>query len=292
MFTRKKNLGDRLKDLFGVGQASDSQFEELEDALLEADIGAKLTVALVESLRVDVKQNNLSGDAIRRHLAAMMEPMLKKADLTIDPLALNCFLFLGVNGVGKTTSIAKLAHRISRDIPKEQIVFAAGDTFRAAASEQLVLHGSRLGIRTVSQGSGADAAAVIFDALESARARKDCLVLADTAGRLHNKTHLVRELEKIDKIARGKSDVYRKILVLDATTGRNGLQQAEVFHQAIGIDALILSKFDSSAKGGMMLSVCRDLGIGIAYVGTGESLDALEVFEPARFARTLLGLQD
>lgn len=292
MFARKKTLGQTIKDLFGMGKGQAEHFEALEDALLEADIGPQLAMELVDEIRNRTSREKLDEQGIKEALAGLIAGSLKVASLEPNDDELYCFLFLGVNGVGKTTSIGKLAHLVKKDFPGKGIVLAAGDTFRAAACQQLETHGQRLGVRTVSQGAGADSAAVIFDALASASARKEGLVLADTAGRLHNKAHLVKELEKVDKIVRQKvsGNHYRKVLVLDATTGRNGVQQAEVFHQAVGVDAIILSKYDSSARGGMVVSICRDLGLGFAYVGTGEAYTDFQPFDPIGFSRNLVGL--
>lgn len=295
MFGKKKSFGDRIRELFKVGVSTESFFEELEDLLLEADLGTRATAEMTEELRQKAKQNKLSSpEDLEAALKESLLARVKTIELKPDPKVLNCFLFLGVNGVGKTTSIAKYASYLKPTYPGG-IVLAAGDTFRAAATEQLVLHGQRLGIRTVSQGSGADAGAVIFDALESAKSREEGLVLADTAGRLHNKAHLVKELEKVDKIVRnklGSTGVYKKILVIDATTGQNGMQQAEVFNEAVGVDAVVLSKYDSSARGGIVVSICGQLGLPIAFVGTGESYGDFAPFSAKDFVERLLTRRD
>jgi fused signal recognition particle receptor len=170
---------------------------------------------------------------------------------------------------------------------------AAGDTFRAAAVEQLAIHAERLGIRTVSQGKGADPGAVIYDAVESARNRGEQLVLADTAGRMHTKADLVAELSKIDRVVTGRAPdaLYQRLLVIDATTGQNGLRQAETFSQAVDIAGIILAKYDSTAKGGILVPIARDLGIPASFIGTGETYDALRVFNPETYVRELLGLE-
>jgi fused signal recognition particle receptor len=292
MFKRKKSFGDRLKELFGIGLGDEEFYEELEDALLEADLGARLSVEVIAAVREQARQQKLkTQEELSALVADLIARGLKGGALAPVPGTLQCFLFLGVNGVGKTTSIAKYAHWVKNSGYGGSVVLAAGDTFRAAATEQLILHGERLGLRTVSQGHNADSAAVIFDALESAKARGDGLVLADTAGRLHNKAHLVKELEKVDKIIRQKlpePGQYKKILVIDATTGQNGLQQAEVFHQAVGVDAVILSKYDSTARGGIVVSICKNLGLPIAFVGTGESYGDLHPFDAREFVDNIL----
>jgi len=193
--------------------------------------------------------------------------------------------------VGKTTTIAKLAQWYRRSQGIESTVLVAGDTFRAAAIDQLRLLGERLGLPVVAQEPGADPGAVIFDGIASARARGAELVIADTAGRLHNREALVKELAKIDRIVRAKApgDASRRLLVLDATTGQNALAQAEVFHAAVGIDALVLAKYDSTAKGGMVVPISRTLGVPFAFVGVGEKPDDLEPFDVERYLESLLG---
>ncbi len=267
-----KSLGDKLKDLFRGGGAGEF-FENLEDVLIEGDVGAASAAAVVDALREESRKNGArTRDTLLPLLKARLGEMVKFAPLEVDPERLNVFLVLGVNGVGKTTTIAKLADYYRREKGINGIVLAAGDTFRAGAVEQLALHGSRLGLRVVGQESGADPGAVIFDAVESAAARGDRLVLADTAGRLHNKTNLVRELQKIDKVVRGRigGGVYRKVLVLDAVTGQNGMRQAEIFHEAVGVDSIVLAKFDGTAKGGVVVAISRELGIPISFLGVGE----------------------
>jgi fused signal recognition particle receptor len=200
------------------------------------------------------------------------------------------FLVLGVNGVGKTTTIAKLAHAY-KNAGIESAV-AASDTFRAAAIDQLKIHGERLGVRVVAHQSGGDPAAVIFDAAESIASRGGGLVLADTAGRLHNKEHLVHELQKIDRIAVSKADenCCKKILVLDATTGQNAARQAEVFHEAVKLDALVLTKYDSTAKGGVLFSIGKELGLPVFRVCFGERYEDIGAFNPETYTNEFLGL--
>jgi fused signal recognition particle receptor len=288
-----KGLGSKLRELFGGGQKDEEFFEELEDLLIEADIGAKATMETVEALREQTRTERISGrQPVLRALKEQLSAYIESYDAEPDPHKLNVFLVLGVNGVGKTTTIAKLAQRYRRSPDDPGVVLAAGDTFRAAAIEQLTMHGDRLGMRTVQQASGADPAAVIFDALESASSRGDRVVLADTAGRMHNRANLVNELQKIDKIVRRKGDdvLYRRILILDATTGQNALRQAEIFHDAVGVDAVILAKYDSTAKGGILIPIGRELGIPCAFLGRGESYDSLEPFDSDRYLDELLGL--
>lgn len=284
-----KRLGARLMELFRPGRDSDEFYEELEDLLIEADIGASLAMEIGDTLR---KRGRL---ATREQLVTALREILLDGlmapSLELDPGTLNIILVLGVNGVGKTTSIAKLARLHQTEWPQAGITIAAGDTFRAAAIEQLEAHGERLGVRVIKQSSGSDAGAVIYDAITSARARGDRLLLADTAGRMHNRADLVRELEKIHAIVLKQDDGsfrYRKLLVIDATTGQNAFQQAEMFHQAVGVDAVMLAKYDSSARGGILVSLSRRIGLGCAFLGTGESYDAIRRFDPERYVDEIL----
>lgn len=204
---------------------------------------------------------------------------------------LNVFLVLGVNGVGKTTTIAKLASYYKKKYSVESVL-AAGDTFRAAAIDQLVFHGEKLGMKVIKQKPGADPGAVIYDTIVNAKAAGKNIVIADTAGRMHNKANLVRELQKIDKIVASKAGEvnYRKVIVIDATTGQNGLRQAEIFHEAVGIDGVILAKYDSMSKGGIVVPVSRELGIPIAFIGIGEKYEDLIPFNKENYVNNLLDI--
>ena len=267
-------------------------YEDLEDLLIEADFGAAAAVQLVDELRErrsGVKEN-WDGERCIDELKAILRPSLVQAPVEPPDEGLGLYLVLGVNGVGKTTTIAKMARRFINE-GKGPVTLAAADTFRAAAVEQLALHARRVGARLVKQDAGSDPGAVVHDALSSALSRKDRVVIADTAGRMHNRTNLVKELAKIDRIAHqkiGKQGVYRKILVIDATTGQNGLRQAEIFNEAVGVDALVISKFDSSARGGPAAAIGRTLGLPFAYIGRGEGLDDLDPFDPDEYLNHLL----
>ena len=290
---KKKGLGARLRALFGGGFGSEESYEELEELLIEADLGAHTAMELVDLLREESRRERAgSRDALIELLARRLEGVVREADLRLDPERLNIILVLGVNGVGKTTSIAKLATHYRDTGQASGIVLAAGDTFRAAAVEQLSIHASRLGVRVVSQGSGADSAAVIYDAIESARSHGDRLMIADTAGRMHTKKNLVEELAKIDRIVstRAPEAAYRRLLVIDATTGQNGFQQAEVFGGAVPIDGILLAKYDSTAKGGILVPIARRLGIPAAFLGVGERYADLVPFSSRHYVRELLDL--
>lgn len=284
----KKSLGQRLKQLFSFSGDEDEFYEELEEMLIEADLGAQFTMELSDRLRAAGGVRD--REALLARLAQELKSELQVANPGLDPERLNVVLLLGVNGVGKTTSLAKLAHHYQREWPEAGICLAAGDTFRAAAVEQLSLHAQRLGLRIVKQSTGSDAGAVIWDALESARARGDRLLFADTAGRMHNRANLVQELEKIHKIIErkgGESVNYRKILVVDATTGQNALRQAEMFHEAVGVDGVLLSKYDSTARGGILVPLARQLGLGCIWIGSGERYEDLTLFDPDAYIEQL-----
>ncbi len=287
-----KKLGERLKALISGGKWDPDFFENLEDALIEGDIGASAAKAVVDELKDLVKR-----EKIRDHkdvvgtLKTLLTEYIISAEIPVDQDGLTVILVLGVNGVGKTTTIAKLAHRYAEVVGRENIILAAGDTFRAAAVDQLKIHGDRLGIRVVSQQQGSDAGSVLFDSIESALSKNACLVIADTAGRMHNKANLVNELQKMDRIIKKKvsSEACHSLLVIDATTGQNGLRQAEIFHEAIGVDSVALTKYDSAAKGGIVVSICRTLNIPFSYMGVGERYEDLKPFDKDLFLDTLLG---
>ncbi len=261
-------------------------FDELEEVLIAADIGASLAAEIVERVRRDAAAR--SGDAVRAALAAVLRDILGEAHvLRLDP-APAVLLILGVNGSGKTTTIGKLAARL-RDEGRT-VLLAAGDTFRAAAIEQLEQWGERVGAPVVRHRAGADPAAVVFDAAQAAAARRADVLIVDTAGRLHTKVNLMEELKKIDRvIARAlPAAPVERLLVLDASTGQNGLAQARHFHQAVGLTGVVLTKLDGTAKGGIVVAVAHELKIPIVYVGIGERANDLVPFDPAAFVSALL----
>jgi len=287
-----KGFGARLKSLFGIKRFDESYFEELEELLIEGDLGSKLTMQISDEVRALVKKKkDLTAKDLQLLVKEQLRPMVHTLHPAIDPNTLNVFLILGVNGVGKTTTIAKIARLYKTQ--GYSVTLAAADTFRAAAIDQLEVHANRVGVRIVKQKSGSDPGAVVFDAITSAQARGDQVLLIDTAGRMHNKEHLVRELAKIDKIVQTKGIDpvhYKKFLVIDSTTGQNGLSQATIFHQAVNLDALILSKYDSLAKGGALVQIGDSLGLPISFVGVGEKYGDLELFEAEPFLDSLVGL--
>lgn len=285
-------LVDRIKGLFGSGKFDEDFWDSLEDLLIEADLGAETVFELVDELKKRSKRDRaVTQDDVIEILKDSVSSHIKAYDFYIDDNDFCVFLFLGVNGAGKTTSIAKFSHYLKKTYDRSDIVLAAGDTFRAGAIEQLKIHGDRLGLRVVAQKHGADPAAVVFDAIESARSRGERIVCADTAGRFHNRSSLMDELAKIDRIVRKKTEdaKYIKFLVIDATTGQNAFRQVEAFNQDIGVDAVILTKFDASAKGGIIVPVCRKLGVPVAFIGTGEKPDDFMAFDRDFYISKLLG---
>jgi len=284
-----KSIGRRIKELFSRSDGSDDFYDDLEDLLVEADFGAAAAVSLVDQLRT-VNKGGTGRDSLVENLKDIIRPALSVADLNPSPDVLALYLILGVNGVGKTTTIAKMAHRFLKS-GAGNVVLAAGDTFRAAAIDQLEIHGERVGARVVKQDHGSDPGAVIYDAVSSAESRGERIIIADTAGRMHNRANLIKELAKIDRIASerlGKNGVYKKILVIDATTGQNGMRQAETFHEAVGVDAVVLTKYDSSAKGGLVAAIGMKMGLPFAYLGRGEGMDDLVPFDPDTYLDELL----
>lgn len=288
----KKTFGSKFKSLFSKGNKNEEFYDELTDILVEGDIGAKTSYEIVSDLEDICKKNKVSDeDGIKQELKKLLLESVKSIELKPESDKLNVWMVLGVNGVGKTTSVAKLA-RLLKTQGLENIVLASADTFRAAAIEQLEMHGNKTGVRVVSHQHGSDPSAVVFDAAEAVKAKGPGLVLADTAGRLHNKDNLVRELQKIDKICRSKADegCYKKIIVIDSTTGQNALRQAEVFNEAVGIDAVIMTKYDSTAKGGCAVSIGKELNIPVAFVCDGEKYENISYFNPSEYIDDFLGI--
>ena len=283
---------EKLKSIFSSRKIDEAFFDELEDTLIEGDLGARLTDEVIETLRREARAERITTiEELQQLMKKLLATYVKTAPVDLAPGGLNVFLVLGVNGVGKTTSIAKLGAWY-RDRGK-RVLFAAADTFRAAAVDQLDIHAERLGMRIVKQSTGSDPGAVVYDALSSAIAHNDDLVLADTAGRMHNKENLMKELQKIDKIIdkRGiPAERYRKLLVIDATTGQNGLSQAMLFNSAVRLDGVILTKYDSAAKGGALVQIGQQLGLPILFVGTGEKYTDIHPFDKDEFLDALVGI--
>lgn len=287
-------FADKLKALFGFGLAKETIFEDLCDLLIEGDMGANLAYKASEELRALCAKERISGEReIRLALKRVLSPFARSAPLDIPLDDLSCILVLGVNGVGKTTTIAKLAAYYKARGMGTGIILAAADTFRAAAIDQLKIHGERLSLRVVAQSQGSDPGAVIYDAIDAAISSQAHMIIADTAGRMHTKQNLVRELEKLNKIvgARIAPNRYHKILVLDATTGQNALAQALAFNDAVSVDAIIVTKHDSSAKGGIVLAIAHALDLPTAFIGFGEKLEDLKPFDGSLFLDEFLALE-
>jgi fused signal recognition particle receptor len=292
----KNPFAELLKNFFAPRKLDDQVFEDLADLLVEGDLGAALAFEVTDKLKSLCKKEKVpDGEGARRVLAGLLEEMLRDAPppgKLPPPGSLGVILLLGVNGVGKTTTAAKLADRY-RSLERRRPILAAGDTFRAAAIDQLKIHGERLGIRVVAHRPGGDPAAVIYDAVESAQAGGGDLIIADTAGRMHTKTALVEELRKIDRVVEAKAGGAGclKWLVLDATTGRNALAQAEIFHRAVRLDGVILSKYDSGAKGGVVFSLAREIKLPVVFLCTGEKYGDIRDFDPRVYAEEFTGVE-
>ncbi len=279
-----------LRALRARGSVDDATWNDLEEALLRADVGVATTTAVLDDLRDRVRAGELRGadaviEALRSDLQSSMAGA-EHAQLTFADGETNVWLFVGVNGVGKTTTIGKVAR--AQAASGRSVLLAAGDTFRAAAGEQLATWAGRVGVEVVQGREGGDPSAVVFDAVQRAAARGNDLVLADTAGRLHTKVNLIEELKKIRRVAdRPPGKVTEVLLVLDATTGQNGLNQARQFLDAVGVTGVVLTKLDGTAKGGIVVAVERELGLPVKLVGVGEGLDDLIPFSPADFVGAL-----
>jgi len=282
-----------LSGLLDRGAEDDAAWEELEEALIAADVGVATTTELVERLRTRARAERAAGAELRALLRAELLDAVASADrsLNLDLLEERerpgIVLVVGVNGTGKTTTVGKLALALAEE--GKQAVLVAADTFRAAATEQLVIWGERVGAQVVRHQQGADPAAVAFDGLASARARGADVVLVDTAGRLHTKANLMEELRKLRRVLeREGGHVSEVLLVLDATTGQNGLAQAREFTGAVGVTGVVLTKLDGTARGGIVVAVQRDLGIPVKLVGLGEGAHDLAPFDPEAFVDALL----
>jgi len=286
-------LNRDIRDLFARHPKLDeSLLDELETVLIGADVSVAASTELIDGLRARLAKREFTDAgallaALRSELIALLAPVAQP--LRIDP-AHKPFVILavGVNGVGKTTTIGKLARRLQND--GHSVVLAAGDTFRAAAVEQLKTWGERNGVAVISQGSGADSASVIFDALQSAKSKGADVLIADTAGRLHTQGGLMDELTKIRRVL-AKLDAaapHEALLVIDGTTGQNAINQTRQFKQAIGVTGLVVTKLDGTAKGGVVFALAREFGLPIRYVGLGETLDDLREFDPQSFVDALL----
>ena len=288
-----KRTRSGLEDIFAGKREINAEFlEDLESSLIMADIGAQMTDEIIQSLTQSLNRNELKDiDSVKQALRTFLISSLKAnvAGKNISNSEKPHVIFVvGVNGVGKTTTIGKLANNFKKE--GKRILLAAGDTYRAAAVEQLQIWGDRIDVPVIAQQTGADSASVIYDAIESARAKDIDIVIADTAGRLHNKDNLMDELAKIKRVASKLSDnaPHEVLLVLDAATGQNALSQMSEFHKAVDVTGLVLTKLDGTAKGGILMSLAKQFPVDIKYIGVGEGIDDLKVFEAELFVDALI----
>ncbi|MGH7265649.1 MAG: signal recognition particle-docking protein FtsY [Candidatus Rokuibacteriota bacterium] len=286
----REAVADGFDRVFKGQELGPASVEELEAVLLQADLGVETTESFIEAVRDQSLRGRLTDGDARRALAAHLREALKGA---AAPLALEArpavLLVLGVNGSGKTTTCGKLAAHLRAS--GQRVLLAAADTFRAAAIEQLDGWGKRAGVEVIKQGPGADPSAVAFDAVKAAQARETDVLIVDTAGRLHTKTNLMAELMKVKRVIGRQlpGAPHETLLVLDATTGQNGIAQARLFHEALGLTGLVLTKLDGTAKGGVVVRIARELELPIKLVGTGERPDDLAAFQPDEFVSALVG---
>ena len=286
-------LFDKIKKLnifSGLFSIDEDFFEELEEALILSDMGVDTSTEAVDTLRERVKANKIKDPeevkaCLREILVETLDVGDPALDLTDKPAVL---LMIGVNGVGKTTTIGKLAHQLKQ--AGNRVLLAAGDTFRAAAADQLAIWADRAQVEIVRHEEGSDPAAVVFDAMNAARARRVDVVLVDTAGRLHNKQNLMNELNKIRRVIdrEGEKSSKEVLLVLDATTGQNGLIQAKQFGESAGITGIVLTKLDGTAKGGVVVAIAKEMGVPVKFGGLGEGIDDLQPFDPVAFVNALI----
>ena len=283
----KDGIGNKLSMIFGAGELDDEFFEELEYVLISSDIGSQTANDIIEKVKKEAKKEHIKTiDGFKELLRNAMKEILSVEE-TPETYP-EVILVIGVNGVGKTTSIGKMTHYYKSI--KKDVVMVAGDTFRAAASEQLTEWANRNNVRIIKQAEGADSASVVFDGIQSAKSKNTDVLLIDTAGRLHNKANLMEELKKINRIVEREwpEANYKKYIVLDATTGQNALTQVEYFNEAVGIDGIILTKLDGTSKGGVVLSIINEYKVPIKFIGVGEGIDDLMPFNSEAFVKSII----
>lgn len=288
----RKNLAEGMVNiLIGGKEIDDELLEEVEDQLLMADIGVEATNRIITNLteqtaRGDLIYSHALYKALQKELVNILSPKVKplQIDNSKRPFVI---LMVGVNGVGKTTTIGKLAKRLQNE--GKSVMLAAGDTFRAAATEQLQVWGERNGIAVVAQGHGSDSASVIFDAMQSAKAKNIDVLIADTAGRLQNKANLMAELEKVVRVMKKADDTapHETMIVLDAGTGQNAINQVQIFNDAVPLSGITITKLDGTAKGGVVFNIANTANIPIRFIGVGEGIDDLQAFKPQEFVKAL-----
>ncbi len=288
----RNGFTDKLDRLFNqYGTIDEDLYEELEEILIMSDIGMETTMDIIDELKSEINERKIKdptqiksvlGEVLLKFLASEEE---SKLNIDEKPMVL---LIIGVNGAGKTTSIGKIAHLLKSQ--GHSVLLSAADTFRAAATDQLKVWANRIDVGVISQGEGADPAAVVFDSIKAAKARGIKVLICDTAGRLHNKKNLMNELEKISRVIQREYPEAKKevLLVLDATTGQNAIQQAKLFKETAEITGIVLTKLDGTAKGGAVLAINHTLGIPVKFIGVGEGIDDLQEFNPNEFVKAIL----
>ncbi|MGM0499424.1 MAG: signal recognition particle-docking protein FtsY [Bacillota bacterium] len=293
----KEGFVNRVTSIFaGRTNIDDELFEELEEVLIQADVGVKTTFALIEKLKEDVEVEEITEpEELMEYFQKELKSMLQNDEGSFNfDKELNIIMVVGVNGAGKTTTIAKIAGRYKKQGKK--VMLAAGDTFRAGAIEQLQIWGDRLGVNVISQQEGSDAAAVAYDAVQSANAKDVDLLIVDTAGRLHTQTNLMEELKKVKRVIDREAGKIKAevevLLVLDATTGQNAISQAKLFNEAVSVDGIALTKLDGTAKGGIVIAVKNELQIPIKLIGVGEAAEDLQNFDPDEFIEALFSSEE
>lgn len=286
----RKSITERVDGLFkSFSQIDEELFEELEEILIMADVGVNSTQKIIDNLKQKVKTQRINEPSkLKGILKEEIKEILTKNN-TVNSYnnKPTVILVVGVNGVGKTTSIGKLAYRFKNEGKK--VLIAAADTFRAAAIDQLEVWAKRVGCEIIRQSEGADPAAVVFDAIKSLKARDYDILIVDTAGRLHTKKNLVEELKKIDRVIKRElpDALIENLLVVDATTGQNALIQAKEFHQAVNLTGVVLTKLDGTAKGGIIIPICEEVNVPVKFIGIGEGIDHLQEFDPEEFVNAL-----
>lgn len=284
----KQSLDNKIMSIMSHGELDDEFFDDLEEVLISSDLGVECSEEIVSRLREKSKKTKLrTQEEVKDALREIMCEILEQNEVPEITYPL-VYMVVGVNGVGKTTTIGKLANYFKSQ--GKSVLLVAGDTFRAAASDQLTIWANRNNVKIVKNNDGADPASVVFDGISSAKAKDVDVVIIDTAGRLHNKANLMEELKKVSKVVTNQwPEVnYQKLLVLDATTGQNALSQVEYFDDAVEIDGLVVTKLDGTAKGGVVLSIAQDYSVPVVYVGTGEKLDDIEPFDAQEFVEAII----
>lgn len=279
----RDGISKKLNELFAKNKIGEEFYEELEDILISADVSVKTTMEIVDEIRDTAIKEKCKG---KEYVVELLKKELYETIDYADALEIKSpavIMVVGVNGVGKTTTIGKLANKFVKE--KKSVTIAAADTFRAAAADQLSVWADRAKVRIIKHAEGADASAVVYDAVGSVKAKNTDVLIIDTAGRLHVKSNLMEELKKMDRVVKREFPEanYYKLIALDATTGQNAYNQVEVFNEAIGIDGIILTKLDGTAKGGFIISLSYELEVPVCYVGTGEKLDDIEDFDAKEF---------